>query len=365
MKFEVDFLPIGNSMCGDSFALRFGFLETGDPIDQTIVLIDGGFTDDAQTIKDHFQRWYGHDKIDLIVSTHPDQDHINGLAGVIETMNVGKLWMHLPWEHSEALEETKKANFSVSRLHKKLAKSLSKTEELAETATRNNVHIIEPFAAETEFNTGHGKITVVAPSRDYYESLLPQFLDWQPKHRKAESRPSSLGRTLDTVANFAKETLHIETLQDKGETSPQNNSSVVALIEHGNEKFLFTGDAGIDALELACQELEYIGHPPGSYTVVQIPHHGSRHNVGPTILSRLLGDKLSGSDSQRGHAYVSAAKDCEDHPKKNVMNAFKRRGYPVTSTEGSGKVFHNLGANRPGWSKSTPHPLYAEVEADD
>ena len=364
MKFEVDFLPIGKSMCGDSFAIRYGYLTSGNLNDQTVVLIDGGFTEDSITIKNHFLKWYGHDKIDLIISTHPDQDHINGLAGVIETMNVGQLWMHLPWEHSEVLQESKQASFNSARLDQKLAKSLSKSVNLAEVAARNNVKIVEPFAGEISFNTSHGNITIVGPSRDYYESLLPQFLDWRPKERSVATL-SSLERIMSKVANFAEENLDIETLRDKGETSPQNNSSVITLIEHNGRKFLFTGDAGIEALELASEELEYRGHLPGTYNLVQVPHHGSRHNVGPTVLTKLLGGKVSNTSAWRGHAYVSAAKDCDDHPKKIVMNAFNRRGYPVVSTEGFGHVLHNLDENRQGWSTSQAHPLYSEVESDD
>jgi phosphoribosyl 1,2-cyclic phosphodiesterase len=159
MKFEIDFLPIGKSTCGDSFVIRFGYLRTDNLSDQTVVLIDGGFTDDAETIKNHFFQWYGHDKIDLIISTHPDQDHINGLAGVIEKMTVGQLWMHLPWEHSEALAESKQVSFSSTHLNQMLAKSLSKSVNLAEVAVRKNVPIIEPFASQTFLSTQHGKIT--------------------------------------------------------------------------------------------------------------------------------------------------------------------------------------------------------------
>jgi beta-lactamase superfamily II metal-dependent hydrolase len=360
MKYQIDFLPIGTKTCGDSFALRFGYLDSDNPADQTVILIDGGFTDDATLIKEHFDNWYGHNKIDLVVSTHPDQDHINGLPGVLENMNVGQLWMHLPWEHSDVLSESKDGNFNVQRLNEKLAKSLRGASNLASIASQKGILVEEPFAGETSFETVHGKITVVGPSRDYYESLLPQFLDWQPK---TKTQLSAIEKILKGIQKAA-ETFNIETLRDKGETSPQNNSSAMILIEFNNKKFLFTGDAGRDAIDLACEELEFLGHKPGTYTVVQVPHHGSRHNVGPSVLDKLLGAKLSSDIAQRGHAYVSAAKDCEDHPKKLVLNAFRRRGYPVISTEGISRVISNGGPDR-GWTTSIPHPLYAEVEDDD
>jgi beta-lactamase superfamily II metal-dependent hydrolase len=360
MSYEIDFLPIGKSTCGDSFALRFGDLESGDPSDQTVVLIDGGFTDDADLIKQHFDDWYGHNRIDLVISTHPDQDHINGLSGVVEKMDVGELWMHLPWEHSEVFLESKQMNFTSARLNEKLTKALQGSANLAEAASGKVSITKEPFAGETSFVTAHGKVTVIGPSRDYYESLLPQFLDWQPKVKTQLTAFEKLTKGFQKAA----ESFNIETLRDKGETSPQNNSSAMILIEYGDKKMLFTGDAGREAIDLACEELEYLGHQPGTYTVVQIPHHGSRHNVGPAVLDRLLGTKLPNDSTQRGHAYASAAKDCEDHPKKLVLNAFKRRGYPVISTEGFSRLIHSGGPDR-GWGPSTPHPLYAEVEEDD
>jgi len=360
MSYEVDFLPIGKGACGDSFALRFGDLESGDPAKQTVVLIDGGFTDDADLIKQHFDDWYGHNKIDLVISTHPDQDHINGLSGVLQKMDVTELWMHLPWEHSEVLSESKHAGFNTARLNQKLAKALQSSADLATVASQTVSVVREPFAGETSLVTGHGRVTVVGPSRDYYEALLPQFLDWQPKAKAQLTAFERLTRGLQKAA----ESFNIETLRDRGETSPQNNSSAIVLVEYDGKKLLFTGDAGREAIDLACEELEYLGHQPGSYTVVQVPHHGSRHNVGPTILDRLLGSKLPNDSTSRGFAYASAAKDCEDHPKKVVLNAFKRRGYPVISTEGISRLIHSGGPDR-GWGPSVPHPLYAEVEDDD
>lgn len=361
MSYQADFLAIGKGACGDSFAVRFGDLDSGDPTKQTVILIDGGFTDDWKVIKDAIEKWYGDDRIDLVVSTHPDQDHINGLKGVLENMRVGELWMHMPWEHSDALKEFMQNGINSARFSNKIENSLNASQTLYDIALRTVPIIREPFAAETKFEGLDGSAIVVGPSKDYYESVLPQFIDWKPKERNFAQEAI---QALSGAVNKALETFDIESLTDKGETSPQNNSSVVLLIQHDNQKLLFTGDAGKEALDLACAELEYLGHSSGSYNVVQVPHHGSRQNVGPTVLSRLLGEKLENDTDRRGSAYVSAAKECSDHPKKSVMNSFRRRGYPVFSTEGIHHVSSSGGSSR-GWTNSIPHPLYSEVEIDE
>jgi beta-lactamase superfamily II metal-dependent hydrolase len=360
MGYQIDFLPIGNGACGDSVALRFGDLDSEDPSEQTVVLIDGGFTDDANKISEHFEQWYGHKKIDLVISTHPDQDHINGLKGVVEKMDVGELWMHLQWLHQDVFLESLQSDFHNERLTERLVKALQSSASLAELASQKVPVIKEPFAGETVLETAHGTIRTVGPSRDYYESLLPQFLDWKPK---TSSQVTAVEKIILKLQKAA-ETFDIETLRDSGETSPQNNSSALTLIEYGDNKFLFPGDAGRDGLDLACEELEYLGNEAGSLTLVQVPHHGSRRNVGPTVLNRLLGSKLSSDGQQRGHGYVSAAQLCDDHPKKVVLNAFRRRGYPVVSTEGVSRML-SLGGPDRGWTQSIPHPFYTEVEGDE
>jgi hypothetical protein len=46
--YEIDFLPVGDgARSGDAIALRYGNLE-GTRAEQTVVVIDGGFTDDGR-----------------------------------------------------------------------------------------------------------------------------------------------------------------------------------------------------------------------------------------------------------------------------------------------------------------------------
>ena len=101
MGYEIDFLPVGTGECsGDAIALRFGSLQ-GSRNEQTVIVIDGGYKEDGEKLIEHIKTFYGTGSVDLVISTHPDNDHSSGLAAVLEELKVGRLWMHKPWEHTD------------------------------------------------------------------------------------------------------------------------------------------------------------------------------------------------------------------------------------------------------------------------
>ena len=105
MAYEVDFIGVGKeSKSGDAIALRWDNLD-GARTDQRVVLIDGGFKESGQEVVDHVKTHYRTDAVDLVVSTHPDQDHVNGLHVVLDELRVRQLWIHKPWEHNQGLTE--------------------------------------------------------------------------------------------------------------------------------------------------------------------------------------------------------------------------------------------------------------------
>ncbi|MFC3187245.1 hypothetical protein ACFOD0_10120 [Shewanella intestini] len=78
MGYEIDILAVGEkSNSGDAIALRYGNLHGGRD-EQTVIIIDGGYKDDGQKLLHHVKEHYLTDEVDLVISTHPDQDHING-----------------------------------------------------------------------------------------------------------------------------------------------------------------------------------------------------------------------------------------------------------------------------------------------
>ena len=92
---------------------------------------------------------------------------------------------------------------------------------------------------------------------------------------------------------------------------------------------MLVGDAGIRALNAAMDYADSIGYPLiDNVSVLQIPHHGGRHNVSPSVLNRLLGNILIEGNFINKTALVSVAEN-SDHPLQMVVNAYIRRGVNV------------------------------------
>ena len=86
---------------------------------------------------------------------------------------------------------------------------------------------------------------------------------------------------------------------------------------------------------------------------MQVPHHGSRRNVGPTILNR----------TKAQIAFISVCKQgAPKHPSQRVVNAVTRRGAKVYKTTGQ-NIRHHFGAPpRAGYTELTPLPLVEDFD---
>lgn len=345
--YEVDFLPVEHGeKSGDAIALRFtdSAFWSGD---QVVCVVDGGYTDEGHNLVDHIRKYYETDRVDVVVSTHPDADHVTGLKMVLEELQVGELFMHRPWVWDPDAP-------AKSADRPKLRAALSAAVDLEEIALDQGIPITDPFAGEGRFDD---RITVVGPTEEYYSSLVAEFEGVAAKAAMAQ-------RLREAVARLRQvgELINVETLTDDGVTTPENNSSVILLLQLQGRRLLLTADAGAPALHAAIDYMEAVGLP-GDLNLIQVPHHGSRRNVGPTILNRLLGPY---PQEPRMSAIVSSSKDSPKHPSKQVTNAFRRRGAPVTSTEGRTICHHSGDApSRPGWSPVDPLPLFPTVDVPE
>ena len=335
MAFQIDFLPVGNGeKSGDRITFRITNQNLGE---QRVFIIDGGFKDTADELIDHINKYYGVNKVDYVISSHPDEDHSAGLQTVLEKMEVVNLIMHLPWEHAEDIKSKIKNNISNINLENKLEKNLKLVSDLEDLAKEKGVNIIEPFAGLDIFND---MVKVLGPSKEYYQELLPYF-DEEIDPQKDISSLGMARKVIDAVVKWIKDSPLFNLLDDEDTTSIKNNSSTVILLQDDDKKVLFTADVGKRGLERAIEFAKAENIDLSDLYLFDVPHHGSKRNFGKTAMSNI----------GAVYACISASKDSKKHPAKKVTNHLKKMGVQWTTTEDGAKCFpsSDIFGNREDW----------------
>jgi beta-lactamase superfamily II metal-dependent hydrolase len=372
MNCEIEFLPVGDaSKAGDAIVVRYG-----DTTSYELMVIDGGSTDSGKRVVEHIRSQFGKDSvISHVVLTHSDTDHACGLREVLAELTVENLWLHLPWLSASAARPyfANKA-WTDAGLGEAIRNEYDLVDEIFDLAlAKKTINIYRPFAG-----VQIGPFRVLSPSQRAYELLLPQFERTPDADQTAIEAaglwigkpPGFIAKAMDKVAakvqKWTTERLDKELLKDGGVTSASNESSVVLYGDFaGGRRVLLTGDAGVWGLTMAAAYAENSGLPLRAFTFVQIPHHGSRRNVGRTILNRLVGPIQQDWSTERFAAYVSAPKGDDTHPRKMVLNAFIRRGGGVRATQGDKKLHLGGFPPRPGYYGAEPMPFAPQVEDYD
>ena len=361
MEYEIDFLPVGNESKGGD-AICFRYWDATTP--QFVGIIDGGTAEAGEQLVSHVQQFYGTKRVDVVINTHPHADHTSGLYTVIEKLDVRQLMMHKPWDHAVALKNFfHDGRITTTSIEERVRDALQHAHDLHELATKKRIPIVEPFAG---VQSPSPYIQFLSPTLRYYQELLLEFAA-TPKAKNFESFYESAMKGMQKAVRWAMENWFTESLVEPVDgTNPENNSSVVTLLTFGDDRFLFTADAGVPALELSCAVADHFEIPLQSFKLVQIPHHGSKRNVGPSVLNKLIGPPVA-EGTKKFSAFVSVPKKGEPkHPSKRVSNAFTRRGGRVIQTKGTCKYSHSNGVPlRQGWAIADPVPLYTNVEEDE
>jgi len=349
MAYEIDYIPVGEGeKSGDCIAMRFWDPQIGIS-SQKVVIIDGGFKDSAEILIPHVNVFYGTNKVDIVISTHPDMDHTSGLCTILNDMEVSNLIMHRPWQHvSDIKREFVDGRVTISGVKKDLEESLVYASELEDIAIKKGIPIYEPFTGMKAF----GEIFhVLGPTEEYYKFLLPHF--------KGTPEPvSSIGllgmvrKAGESISRKVQDFLHTNHLDDEDSTSPENNSSTIILVQIDGNKILFTGDAGKRAIENAISYAQSKGILLNDLTLLDVPHHGSKRNLGKTMMEHIYAQ----------HAYISAPANSDKHPSAKVTNHLIKKGIKTFATQGR-HIYHFHGTPiRSGWGPLTEISFQEMIE---
>lgn len=371
MKCEVEFLAVGDaSKAGDAIVVRYG-----EENEYKLMVVDGGTAATGENLVAHLKKQFGDGvRVEHVVLTHSDADHASGLRELFKEIPVSNLWMHIPWMLSaEARHLFKNKSWTEEGLAKSIRDEYSILSEILDLAWATDCQVRYPFGG-----AAIGPFIVLSPNRPTYLHLLPQFEKTpDPDQEAIEAANMWIGKATSNalakmfeamttvVQKWVHETWTNERLKDGGCTSASNESSVVLYADVGdNQRLLLTGDAGVNALWWATNYANSRGFVLQSFSFVQIPHHGSRRNVGPSVLNALVGP-IQPEGVRRFAAFVSAPADNAKHPRKIVLNAFVRRGGQVVATQGESKVHWGGFAPRAGYRAATVIELSSTVEDYD
>ncbi len=368
MLYEIDFLPVGEGeQSGDAICLRYSF---DQGTNWSVGVIDGGTQESGESLCKHIDTYYKTNIIDFLVCTHPDQDHASGLSCVLEKLTVKKVLMHCSWDYVDYIYDyVSDGRVTKESVKNRLIEGHPYAYKVYELANKKNVPIFHAFSDSQDHDISC--LLIAGPSSTFY---LQQLINFRSITDVTEDIDKGYGLLRGVMvaakkaANWIIETWDDEKLVDPEDdaTSSENNSGIILHFDFDGKKVLLTGDCGVPALAQSADYIESQGIELQPFSFIQVPHHGSKRNIGPTILNKLVGPPLAQESESNFTALISATKtETPKHPNKRVVNAFIRRGGKVIATQGSRICHHSNGTPDRGWSKAEPLPFYPEVEEDN
>lgn len=247
---EVHFLDVGQ---GDCTLIRSG---------EHAMLIDAGNNNKGTQVQAYLQS-KGITKLDYMIGTHPDADHVGGLDVII-----------YKFENDEILLPD-------------VSKDTRTYEEVIEAAQARSNRIHHPKAGE-QYTLGEASFTIVAPNGSGYEST--------------------------------------------------NDYSIGIRLEHGENSFLFVGDAE----EKSEREMIESGLELQS-DVYKVSHHGSRTGTTEEFL-KAVAPKYAVISAGEGNSY--------GHPHAEVLNRLRSGGIETFRTDEQGTIVASSDGQTITWNMS-------------
>jgi beta-lactamase superfamily II metal-dependent hydrolase len=330
------------------------------------VLIDGGTASDAKEVRE-FLRSRDASSLFAVVGTHMHKDHARGLIELVKdrSLAITTGWMHDMRKHASA-DALRRASAANSSQAEGVKEALDTTNELASAFASRNITPQEPFAGQTiSYLPG---LSVLGPTQQFYKKALEEFLGVPvnsygsllsvlaatqrpaPSYAPATGFSSSMlaqpvtvppavplsflggplrpppkpSSTFDLSAALFG-VLNNSSVEEKPKTQPFNNTSAILGMEYDGKKFLFTADAGSEALERVPSDWKNL-------LWMQIPHHGSDGNLSQANIERFCSRV----------AFVSAVGD-SSHPDRAIVNGLIKVGTKVFSTHTQGHLWYWIG----------------------
>jgi beta-lactamase superfamily II metal-dependent hydrolase len=253
-------------------------------------------------------------KLDLLVVTHIDQDHIGGVLALVNDEEVPEGWIQQAWFNSgkllsryfQAPERTER-EVSLEELEPSGVRSVAQGVRLESYLEKADIWHDTPLQAFHSHSIAGADLTLLAPSEKRLRRL----------HERWE-KETTTSRSLDPNDY----TLSIESLArrpEKEDGSIPNGSSLAFVMEYGDIRLLLLGDAPAAEIVSALKALGYSEEEPLIVSCTKLSHHGSRYSISNELLTLIDCDTfmLSTDGSRHQLPHKEALARIIAHPKRD------------------------------------------------
>lgn len=279
-------------------------LESGTPPNPRFILIDGGpptiFADHLRKVLETQVVPRG-GKIDLVILSHVDNDHIAGLIDLFAELqsqqvnaqpalvDIDGLWHNSfskTIDSNGMVQPRLQALLGIAGMQSTMDAMAVSVNGIAEGNKLRqlsqllhiplNANLADPITVETAnapVSFGNVRLTVVGPTQANLDALRQEWEDWLDEHEEDIGTGS-----INLMAN--------------ADQSVPNLSSICIVAEGDGRQILFTGDARSDHVLAGLESKGFLDNAGNvHFDVLKLPHHGSDRNMTKTFFKKVTADQ--------------------------------------------------------------------------
>ena len=253
-----------------------------------IIVVDGGPRGVAEDIADYYQEL---GKIDLMVLTHFDEDHISGLISYFRRLKDGQIPVTHFWGNCaqgiDFQQDTTASDASMRNANTLASFLRAQGKKDASFEWREDICV--PFGCyERDL-----EIDVLAPSRKVLEQLKAEYEEYLKSHPMTDETEETTQIASVRVKRDEKMTIdELAATDEPRRLNLLNRSSIAFLLTAEGKRVLMLGDADADIVadNLECMYRDIL---PLDVDLVKVAHHGSLNNVSKRLLSLIRCNKFA------------------------------------------------------------------------
>lgn len=315
MHFKFKTFNVGT---GDCITL---LLKNGDK--EIHIMVDCGLY--TQEVNDYIVNEF-HSRIDYLIVTHIDNDHIKGLTEMLKSkpnLTINHIFYNCYQRTSDDLQEWDERMVEnmknvyhhlpvvIDMLEQKINAETSKS--LAELILGNEKwkkvwrrEYITDESSMVDLGDDMGKFIFLSPTKKALDDLDKEYrtLFWKTlykqkkeDYKKEETIYESLMRIMEQEDNegFDEEPVSSKVLDENAlklyadekmkDLSPANEASIAFIWEHEGHRILFMGDANPDQVVKKIGDVYKDTPKPVLFDAIKISHHGSAHSTSKELVS--------------------------------------------------------------------------------